>query len=162
MGCRAEATAVTEVTTGDPRGRVKSGHTVAQVARPAQLQRQHRDVLPGLRSVWQGGERRTAAQRVVWLGKDGKTQFNRDITKPQIFERFEWQEAMECFEWYLGMCRDAREGFGQFRENLSEMFTLKAGSRAASGHHLSGQVAGVSTMPEALLSRTAPPNPGSF
>lgn len=35
MGCRAEATAVTEVTTGDPRGRVKSRHTVAQVARPA-------------------------------------------------------------------------------------------------------------------------------
>lgn len=57
--------------------------------------------------------------------------------KPQIFERFEWREAMECLEWYLEMCRDAREGFGQFQENLSEMF--KAGSRADSGHHLSGQ-----------------------
>lgn len=61
---------------------------------------------------------------------------------------------MECFEWYLEMCRDAREGFGRFQEKLSEMF--KAGSRADSGHHLSGQVAGVSTMPEAQLSKTAP------
>lgn len=157
MGCRAEAT---EVTTGDPRHRVKSGLTVAQVAPPAQLRPQHRDVLPGLRSVWQGSERKTAAQRVVWLGTEGKTQFNHDIMKPQIFERFEWREAMECFEWYLGMCRDARGGFEQFQENLSEVFN--AGSRAASGHHLSGQVPGVSTMPGAQLSKTAPPNPVSF
>lgn len=61
---------------------------------------------------------------------------------------------MECFEWYLGMRRDAREGFGPFQENLSEMF--KAGSRAASGCHLSGQVAGSSTMPGAQLQDSTP------
>lgn len=126
---------------------MKSGLAVAQgcPARPAE--------------VWQGGDRRTAAQRVFGLGTEGETQFNRDIMKPQIFERFEWRDAVECFEWYLEMCRDARGGLGQFQENLSEV--LKAGAERQDIHHLSGQGAGVSTVPGAQLCKTAPPNPGS-